>query len=358
MADPATMIDQPGVILIDEYQRAPVVLDAIKAQLNTSGLPGQFVLTGSTRHESLPRAAQALTGRLARLPILPLAQCEIDGTHPRLLHRLFADHGAVLRHAPSTTTRADYVARTVRGGFPMALTSQSTGARSRWIDYYVRLTLERDVQELSRLRQAHILPQVLNRLAGRTAQILNTAALCESLDINKSAAGDYVRLLEAVFLVAMLPAWDRTLTKRTTVRPKVHMIDTGVGARLLRLGEDKLARRDAASMTEFGHLFETFVVNEILKEASWTEEVIAYGHWRTRDDVEVDLVLESEDGGVVAFEIKTAARVSGADYRGLRALRNALGDSFVAGVVLYSGERGYTYDDRLYALPADRLWVE
>lgn len=356
--DPATMLEGDGPVLIDEYQHAPIVLDAIKTRLNTSSRPGQFILTGSARHEALPRAAQALTGRLQRLPILPLAQSEIDGSRSDLVRRVLGSSQDVVRAEPSTTSREDYIQRVVRGGFPIALAAASDRARWRWTDDYVQLTLERDVQELSKVRQAHTLPLVLERAAGQTAQVLNVARMSEAAGIDAKTARDYLRLLEAVFLLRILPPWDRTLTKRTNARPKVHMLDTGVSTRLLRLTPEKLARRDPGAMTEFGHALETFVVGELLKEVSWTEEIAGYGHWRTRDDLEVDLVLETDDGGVVAFEIKAAARVGGDDFAGLRKLRELLGDAFIAGVALYTGARSYTHEDRLHTMPIDRLWRE
>jgi predicted AAA+ superfamily ATPase len=358
--DPATMIDGDQVVLIDEYQHAAVVLDAIKARLNTTGRPGQFILTGSARHEALPRAAQALTGRLQRLPVLPLAQSELRDVRADLLRRLLADPDAVVAAAArstSATTRDDYAAMVARGGFPMANAAATARARGRWIDDYVRLTLERDALELSKVRQAHTLPLILERAAGQTAQVLNTARMADAAGIDGKTARDYLRLLEAVFLLRILPAWDRTLTKRTNARPKVHILDTGVSSRLLRLTPEKLARREPAALTEFGHALETFAVSEILKEASWTDDIVDYGHWRTRDDEEVDLVLESDDGGVIGFEIKAAARASGDDFAGLRKLRDTLGATFVAGVVLYTGPRSYTYDDRLHVMPIDHIWT-
>lgn len=356
--DPATVIDHSRPVLIDEYQHAPLVLDAIKARLNYSPRAGQFILTGSARHHALPRAAQALTGRLHRLEVMPLAQSEIEQTRPDLLHRLLHDAKSAVLDLPSSTSREEYISRIVRGGFPMALATSSDRARSRWIDDYVRLTLERDVQELSRVRQAHTLPLVLERLAGQSAQVLNAAALARAAGVDETTVRGYIRLLEAVFLIQLLPPWDRTLTKRTNARPKVHLLDTGISTRLLRLTAEKLARREPTALTELGHPVENFVVGEILKEATWSEEITGYGHWRTRDGVEVDLVLETDDGSVVAFEIKSASRTTSDDFKGLRQLRDLLGDAFVAGTVFYTGSRSYTYDDRLHVLPIDRLWRE
>ncbi|MDR0285725.1 MAG: ATP-binding protein [Propionibacteriaceae bacterium] len=355
--DPATIIGGPKPLLIDEYQHAPMLLDAIKAQLNRDGNPGQFILTGSARHESLPRTAQALTGRLQRLPVLPLAQAELDRTRPRLLERALTLPHTLVTPAQSSTSREEYIQRVVRGGLPLALASRTDHARHVWIDDYVKLTLERDVQELSRLRQARVLPDLLARLAGQTPGVLNATSLAGPVGIDEKTARDYIRLLEAVFLVHLLPAWDRTLTKRTTVRPKIHLVDTAVASRLLRLTAEKLARREAAAMREFGHLLETFVVNELLREASWSGPVADAGHWRTKDGYEVDLVIEADDGGVVGFEIKSAAQAAGNDFRGLERLRDLLGSAFVAGFVLYTGVRSYTYGDRLHVLPIDRLWT-
>ena len=356
LTDPTTMIASSGLTCIDEYQHAPAVLDAIKAQLNRSTRPGQFILTGSARHESLPVAAQALTGRLHRMAIYPLAQSELEGTAPDLLARLFAEPDVAAAGRLSSTNREDYIARLTRGGFPLALARHTEPARNRWFDNYIRLTLERDVRELSKVRQARALPALLQRLAGQTAQVLNATAAANDVGIDPHTARDYIRLLESVFLIYLLPAWGTTLTSRSANAPKLHVLDSGVAGRLLRLTPDKLARRDATSLTEFGHLLETFVVGELLKEASWMDGIAGAGHWRTYDGHEVDLVVERDDGAVVAFEIKAAGRVPGSEFRGLRKLRDTLGDAFIAGVVLYTGERAYTHEDRLHTVPIDRLW--
>ena len=354
--DPSTVVDGDAPILIDEYQRVPEILDEIKTRMNLSSHPGQFVLTGSSRHESLPRAAQALTGRIQRLQVLPFSQQEIDRTAPHLLDRLFSSPDDAISAPPSTTTREEYVDRVVRGGFPLALAARTDRARSAWFDEYVRMTLERDVRELSKIRQARVLPAMLDRLAGQSAQILNSAALAEGLGVNQSTARDYIRLLESVFLVYLLWPWDRTLTRRTKQRPKIHMTDSGVAMRLLRLTSDKLTRHDPLALTEFGHPLETFVVNEILREASWTDSAGSVGQWRQDDNTEVDLVVEGFDGGIVGFEIKASRRMESSDLKGLRRLRDIVGDSFIAGVMLYTGARSYTYEDRLHVMPIDRLW--
>lgn len=356
-ADPAHFVSGPSPVCIDEYQKAPVVLDAIKAQLNRGQRPGQFLITGSTRYEALPVAAQSLTGRLHLLTVQPLSQGEIAGVREDFVERCLADPSQVVTNAISSTARDDYVERLIAGGFPMALQRPSGPARHRWFDDYVTQVIERDLLDVSRVRQRAVLPRLLVRLAGQTGQVLNVANAAEAVGLERTLADSYTKLLEAVFLVQRLPAWGTTLRSRAAARPKVHLIDSGIAARLQRVSSARLAGRDPAALNELGHLLETFVVGEVRKQVSWMEEPPTLGHWRTHDGAEVDLVLERDDGAVVAFEIKAGSRVPGGDVRGLASLRDAVGARFLGGIVLYLGERSYTYDDRIHVVPVDRLWT-
>lgn len=354
--EPRLFVSGPRPVLIDEYQKLPIILDAIKAELNQNSAPGQFVLTGSTRFEALPTLGQALTGRLHRLPLRPLTQAELEGVDTNAVKALFANPASFVSTRPSTTPRAEYVHRMVRGGFPAALARAKESARSRWFDDYVALTLERDAADVRELRRANLLPQLLKRLAGQTAQVLNVSKAGAAVGLDANTAGDYVKVLEALFLLARLPAWGKTLTTRSTRSPKVHMVDSGVAARLLLMSETKLAQPDATALTQLGHLLETFVVGELSSHASWLDENVTLGHWRTHDGDEVDLVLENDDGRVVGVEVKASTRVTTDDFGSLRKLRNALPGRFHLGVVFHLGERLIRTDDGLVAAPVDMLW--
>ncbi|CAN5548609.1 ATP-binding protein [soil metagenome] len=356
-ADPAFLVRSTGCVFIDEYQHVPQLLDAIKAELNTDLRPGRFVLAGSTRHDALPTAAQALTGRLHRIDVLPFSQGELAGTVEHFLEDLFDDRQHFVKGELSSESRQSYIRRIVRGGFPLALARTSDGARGRWFDDYVELTLERDVAELANLRRRAVMPRFVERMAAQTAQVLNVNAASAATGVDWRTGELYLKLLESVFLVHRLPAWGSTLRARATSKPKVHVVDSGVAARLLRLTPDRLAGRDPAAMSELGHLLETFVVGEIRKQASWMDGIVGLGHWRTSDGDEVDLIVERDDGSIVALEVKTSSRVTGADLRSLGKLRDAAGPRFVAGVALHLGERSYTYSDRIHVVPVDRIWA-
>ena len=357
-ANPNTAVGEHTPLCLDEYQHAPELLDALKARLNREGArPGTAVLTGSTRQDALPRTAQALTGRLHAMTIWPLSQGEIDGVTENLLVALRTDAPAAVAALPSSTTsRADYVERVVAGGFPLALARTSDASRNRWFDDYVQQTLDRDAVELVRIRQRQALHELFGRLAAQTGQILNLSQAGADLGIERKTLDGYMRLLEDLFVVSRLPAWGTTLRVRATSKPKIHVVDSGVAARALRLTPAKLARLDPTALTEFGHLLETFAVGELRKQVSWLDEPVTVGHWRTSDDDEVDFVVEFDDGRVLAFEVKTGERVSGRELKGLRTLRNALGDQFIAGIALSTGVRSYTYEDRIHVMPLDRLW--
>ena len=358
--DPALFTSGHAPTFIDEYQNVPDLLAAIKAELNRDGSPGRFVITGSTRFDSLPLASQSLTGRLHRIEIQPFSQGEIDSRREHLIETLLSDQSAVVTPEPSATTRRQYAIRIARGGFPMAL-ARGEAARHRWFDDYVALCLQRDLLDLARVRRPSALAPLLSRLAAQTAQVLNVSRAGADTGLPASTASDYVNLLESVFLVRLLPAWGKTLRAATAARPKLHLVDSGLAARLLRLTPERLSGLDTTSLQQFGHLIETFVVGEVLKQASWMEHRPHLGHWRTHDGAEVDVVIEDgRTGSVVGIEVKAGSRVHPDDRRGLRMLRDRLGKRFTVGVVLYTGTHCIRYadDERIIALPIDRLWTD
>ena len=354
-ASPDDFVLGSSPVCIDEYQRVPELLQAIKGELNRHHAPGRFVLTGSTRFDSLPRATQALTGRIQFLDILPFSQGEIDGIHEDFLDVAIHEPEQLLQHPPSTTTRAEYTERVCRGGLPVAI-SLNNRARSRWFDSYIAQTMSGDLPELGGVQRLDALGRLLDRLAGQTGQLLNVSAAAKAIELEGRTADNYTQLLFDVFLLRRLPAWGRILRARVGKTPKLHLVDSGLAAHMLRLTPAKLAQLDPASLTEFGHLLETFVTGELLKQASWHNDVREVAHWHTHEDQEVDFLIETYDGGVVAFEIKARGKVVPKDLVGLRLLRELLGDQFRAGFVLNTGQFAGRLEDRIYACPIDRLW--
>ena len=317
LANPTQSISGPPPVCLDMYQKAPKILAAIKVR---------FTLEAPC----------------------PEPQC--------LPPALFADPvAAVAAHPMSLTTRDGYVQRLCAGGFPLAL-RRSGSSRDRWFADYVRVALERDALELVKILQRQVLRSLLATAAGRTAQPLNISALTEDLGANRETIEGYLRLLEDLYLLVRLPAWGTTLRARATKHPKIHVLDSGSAAHVMRINPAKLASLDPTVRTEFGHLLATFVVGELRKQVSWLTGSIGTGHLRTADGDEVDFVIEDADGPVIAFEERVNERVSGGELGGLHKLREALGARFVAGVALCTWPRSFTYEDHVHILPIDRLW--
>lgn len=355
-ADPGLVVGGQAPVVIDEFQRVPVLADSVKAELNRRLEPGRFLLTGSARSLSLPWFVTALAGRAHVVTLWPLSQGELHATPETFLDVLIEDPGALAASA-GEPDRESYMARMCAGGFPIPLSRGSDRGRSRWFDDYATMVTTQDAGGLRRVRSQTLLRDLLSVLADRTAQLLNVADVARVLGLDKSTCADLVELLEAVFCVHRLPAWGRTLTRGAVAHPKVHMVDTGLACFLTSMTTRKLASKEASAFSRAGHLLETFVVNEIHKQSGWSQAQVRLAHFRTHDGAEADLVVEASDGRVSAVEVKAGTRIRPDDCRGLRRLRDKLGARFVSGVVLYTG-RAHRIDDRMWALPIGSLWSQ
>jgi predicted AAA+ superfamily ATPase len=290
------------------------------------------------------------------IPVLPLTQGEIDGIPEAFVTRLLDGADIETPAQVIAVARDEYAMRSTSGGMPVALRRPLGRSRSRWFANYVDLVVDKDVMDISRVRQREMLPRLLGQLAARSGQVLNIAAAAGAIGLDRSTAENYTKLLEAVFLIYRLPAWGTTLGSRIVKHPKVHLTDSGVMAWLLNLTPQKIAQAVPATLTEYGHLLETFAVGEILKQTSWSDAPVTIGYFRTEAGDEVDLVLERDDGQVIAFEIKAGTRVSSEDLRGLRLLKDRLGPRLQEAIVLYTGEYAYQHDEWIWILPLSELW--
>lgn len=355
-ADPAAYVMRPRPVLVDEHPRIPALLEHIKAQLNKDGAPGQFVLTGSASADTNRSGLNALVGRHATVPVLPLAQCEIEGRGGNVIEEAFDDPESLRQSGPSGAARESYIDRVLTGGFPLMLRSLDRADRYQRFTHYIEQSINYGVTNLTEVREQEYLQKLLYRYAAQTGQLLNIQAAAKDVGLKRGTAENYTRMLELLFLTYRLPAWKRT-HRGPVSRPKLYVVDSGVAGRLLRLTRENIQDGGPFFRQQFGHLLETFVVGEILKLRSWMSEQVDIGYWRDRRGHEVDLVLEDPDrGAVLGIEIKAASRVTRDDWEGLRFLRDGIGARFRAGLVMHLGEMSYRVDERIYAMPVDGLW--
>ena len=194
---------------------------------------------------------------------------------------------------------------------------------------------------------------LIEMLAARTGQLLVPRALANSLGLSHETVRRYLAMLEEVFLIKRVPAWSRNLSARATATPKVAMVDPGLAVSLMGQTEASLAEPTGP----LGGVLEGFAAMEIARQLSWTNERVRMFHYRTRDRVEVDLVLENPRGKVVAIDVKASSTVRGSDFKGLRHLADRLGDDFLVGLVLYTGQKTLSFGPRLRAMPLSAIWA-
>jgi hypothetical protein len=338
----------PDKSILDEVQRVPELFTSLKAAIDARRTPGRFILTGSANVLLVPDLADSLAGRMGILRLHPLAQCELEGRRPKFLERLLrADFPTAL----SEPLGRELSRRIADGGYPAALARTEPARRRSWYRDYIETQIQRDVRDLSRLRSFDALPKLVRVAATHTSRLINVADLAAPFELTRQTIHEHLSLLERVFLVERLPPWHVNQLSRLVKRPKLHMVDTGVACALLGIDATLLE----ADRPTLGAMLETFVLQELRRQASWRSDPLDFFHYRDRDDFEVDIVLEGE-GVVAGVEVKAAATVNQSDLRGLRKLRNAAGPRFRAGVVMYDGSVTVSFGEGLFAVPARRLW--
>jgi hypothetical protein len=349
-ADPVGFVAElPPRAILDEVQRVPRLFTALKVAVDRDRAAGRFLLTGSANVLLVPKLADSLAGRLEIVRLFPFAQCEIERRAPRFLDALF---GATFKTRRTERLGAQLAERIVAGGYPAALARATPRRRAAWYRDYIETMVQRDVRDLARITSLDALPRLLSLAAGQTARLLNVTDLAGPFPLSRPTIRDYITLLAQVFLVEELPPWRSNRLSRLVKTPKLHLGDTGVAAALLGL--------EAAALYEdrgaLGQLLETFVYQELRRQASGHEEEIRFHHFRDKDGYEVDIVLERGGRHLAGLEVKAGATVTSGDFRGLRRFASASGRRFSAGVLLYDGDTAAGFGEHLYAVPIRALW--
>ncbi len=350
IADPVSFIRGLDRAVIDEVQRAPELLLAIKASVDADRRPGRFLLTGSANLMTLPRVADSLAGRMTVIRLLPLAQAELKGQASTFLEHVF--RGSV----PSVNVHLlgdDLVEAVLAGGYPEALTRRSFARRQDWYLDYVDALIQRDVRDVAQIDRIRQMPQLLRVLAQHSGQLINYTGVGGALGMNHVTTQKYVGIFESLFLLKTVPPWYTNSLKRLIKTPKLQFLDAGLLAAMRDISPDGL-RQDRS---QFGPLLETFVLTELLKAASWAEGRPEFSSFRDKDKNEVDIVIENRRDQIVGIEVKAAASVTLADFRGLRRLAEACGERFQLGLVLYDHDQTVPFGDRMVAAPLSSLWA-
>lgn len=345
-------LDMPAVI--DEIQRAPGLLLAIKMVLDRSTRRGQFLITGSANLLTSHVVADALPGRVEYVSLWPLSQGEIEGSREDLIDRLLSGEPPRLRDEP--VGRRAHAERVVRGGFPDAY-ERSYAQRARYFESYVQAILGRDLPTIADVRVApDKLDQLLRLLAAMSGNLASFAGIAKRLEVDPKTVKAYAALLEELFVVHRLRPWSSNLGSRQVKTPKLFLVDTGMMSALIGADASRYAAIDQGELA--GMLLETFVVMELVKQRTWSRTRADLYFYRDAHQREVDVVIETPAGDVAGVEVKAAASLGRSDTRGLRFLRDKLGHRFKAGIVVYTGAATLPMGDRIWAVPLRGLWAE
>ena len=351
-ADPAGFLagfDEP--LAIDEIQRAPELLLAIKAHVDKDRKPGRFLLTGSANVLVLPKLADTLAGRMEIISLWALSQGELHSQKETFIDAVFSNDLPAFK--TPQLEREELFSRILLGGFPEVIQRDSELRRKAWFNSYMTTILQRDIRDLSRIEGLASMPRLLSILGARAGGLLNFSELSRTSGLAQSTLKRYMALLEAAFLIRPLPAWSGNLSKRLVKSPKVFIHDTGLLGYLIGMDKNRLRTEPELA----GALTENFVVMELTKQLSWSRIGPQLFHFRTQaGSREVDIILEDAAGRLVGIEIKSSHSVKADDFAGLKVLANETKDRFVRGVVLYSGPEKVPFGKNLLALPISTLW--
>ena len=345
-SDPAGFVGGlPERVILDEVQRVPALFAALKQEIDARRIPGRFLLTGSSQVLLVPALSDSLAGRMEILRLLPLSQSEVYAAE----YRIFLMTCSAGRFQTSTTRRLDdeLQERITGGGYPAALARPTARRRANWYRNYVETQLQRDVRDMARISALDVLPRLLGAAASQTARLYNLSELASSFQLSRPTIMSYVELLERLFLIDRLPPWHGNRLSRLVKTPKLHIGDTGLGCALMGYDSGSLSR----DRTLLGQFLETFVYQELQRQAICQEQPLAFYHYRDKDQVEVDVVIERGGTGVAGIEVKASATVIPSDFRGLRKLQRIVGDRFAAGVVVYDGEITAGFGEGMFAVP-------
>lgn len=347
--DPVGMIRNLDRAVIDEIQRVPQLLLAIKKSVDEDRRPGRFLLTGSANLMALPAVADSLAGRMETLMLLPLSQSEIENRPANWIDRVFA--GEILTANPPVLG-GNLVERVLRGGYPEAVARPTEKRRTAWARQYIDAIIQRDVRDVAEIDKLDQLPRFLRALAQTAGQMCNYSELGGQVGLDGKTVSRYISVFEQMYLLKRIDVWARNRLKRVVKTPKLQFIDSGLLGMLTNISHKDVQ----LDKTGYGHILESFVFGELLKHTTTSDDDYRLLYYRDADKFEVDVVIENSAGQLVGVEVKASATVKERDLRGLKKLASLSGDQFTAGVLLYDGDETMPLGSNLWAAPLSTLW--
>lgn len=353
LTNPDGFIQEVGwPVILDEVQRAPDLLRAIKLVVDRNRQPGMFLLTGSANVLTLSKVSETLAGRVAVHELYPFSWSEIQQKRsPGTIEHLFTAGtvSELIRRLPKTSppNRIKEIQTIIlTGGFPTPLLMNSERARHTWFESYRQTYIERDLRDLAGIEHLPDFNRLMTTLALRTGQMLNLSELSRDVGLPFSTLRRYFHILTQTYQVFLVTPFSKNIGKRLVKTPKVYMYDTGLACHLSATDNwETLVRQNRA-----GAMLETWVASELRKIFSVGRWSMGLGYWRTRIGQEVDFLIECR-GEVVGIEVKLGTGFRAGSLDGLRKCRETIGRQWRFGVLLHGGTETIGLDERTIAVP-------
>lgn len=329
-------------VIIDEIQRVPELLLAIKQDIDLNRHNGQYLLTGSANLLGMKNVQDSLAGRLGVLELTPFSLRELNSHEPNLLDDLF--NGTISQIAPPALNKS-VIEHMLSGGYPEMQTLNQPRLQKLWMGAYITTYIERDAFNLAEIRKKDAFYRLYHILASRSANLLNKASLARDIGISAALLDDYLALLQTTYQIELVPAYWDNLTKRHVKMPKLFFLDTGVLCNMLQVNLDNFWQSAYR-----GIVTENFVFSELYRAKQTAIEPTDLYHLRTSDQKEIDLILQRGDQ-TIGIEVKAASQIDATAFKHLKPFAEAHGDDFKGGYVFYLGEHAVQFGDKLWALP-------
>jgi len=337
-------------LIIDEIQRVPSLLPAIKKIVDEHTQPGQYLLTGSADIQTLPTTQESLAGRISKIRLRSLSQGEIQGNEPNFL--TYAFNQSFNFHWNAYEKDA-IIEMAFRGGFPEALLLEGRN-RKKWHRDYMEALLARDLKDVAKIHKYDAMRELVKVLAAWSSKFMDVAAISSGLSVRRPTVEAYINALEALYIVERVSPWTKTDYARVGKQAKLFMADSGLMSSILSWNMDQV-RFDADRL---GKLIETFVFNELASQIDASEEEYELYHYRDREKREIDFLIEREDRAILGIEVKSSSSIHKEDFKHLQWFQKTLAkDKLFIGMVLYSGSRPLSFGTNLWAIPISMLWT-
>lgn len=347
--DPRGFFQSLDRAVIDEIQREPKLILALKLSVDSDTRPGRFLITGSVDLFKSMLTPDSLAGRIEAIELLPLSQAEVEQKEPvKFLDKAFENDfpGFLQVGYPEKL-----IERVITGGYPEVYNKSNRRRRQSWLTSYVSGLAGKDVSDIGEINKVISFQHFIDRVAANSGQVVKLEKIGGDIGVDRKTVERWLMLLEQMFLIRRIRPWFRSNLKRLMKKPKLHFLDSGVLATILNVSEKKIL----ANRGEFGNILEGFVYSELYKHVEQHEDRISIFHYRDFDQNEVDFIIE-RDNKILAIEVKARVTMKSEDFRAMKRLKEAIGSTFACGIVLNTGDRIQRMGENLYAMPVSQLW--